>query len=81
MDEQFKLAIGIADSGFKFAVNGEYFGSFAYRTENPLKLMNGFKIQTGNGLHLAVTEVDHVNTGDGDCEGIDAFSNPDNYIE
>lgn len=81
MDEQFRLAIGITDTGFKFAINGENFGRFGYRTENPLPLLNGFKISAGNGLHLAITEVDHVVTGSTDCNGIETLSHPDNYIE
>jgi len=81
LDEQFTLAIGITDSGFKFAINGVFFGRFGYRSENPLPIMNGFKISTGNGMHLAITKVDHVATDSNDCDGIEGLSHPDNYIE
>lgn len=81
LDEQFKLAIGITDTGFKFAVNGEFFGRFGYRTENPLPLLNGLKFATGNGMHLAITEVDHIVTGTPDCDDIVTMSHADNVID
>lgn len=81
IDEQFRLAIGITDTGFKFAINGELFGRFGYRTENPLPLMNGFKLTTGNGMHLDVTEVDHIVTDTSDCDDIVRMSHPENYID
>ncbi|KAG4079430.1 hypothetical protein HA402_015680 [Bradysia odoriphaga] len=81
VDEQFKLAIGITDTGFKFAINGEFFARFGYRTDNPLPFMNGFKISTGNGMHLAITEVDHVVTDTIDCDDIVKMSHPDNEID
>lgn len=81
LDEQFKLAIGITESGFKFSINGQYFGRFGYRTENPLPIMNGFKATAANGMHLAITEVDHIVTNSPDCDDIDTLSHPDNYVQ
>jgi hypothetical protein len=77
MDQQFKLAIALTDNEFRFAVNGEFFTTFTYRTDRLLDIMNGFKISCGNGLQLEVTGVDHLNMGQPDCEGFETYSDPE----
>lgn len=80
IDEQFKLAIGFTETEFKFAVNGTIFGSFEYRSPNQLDKLNGLKIAGGNGLHMEVTSVDHINSGSVDCEGFETYSHPDVHM-
>ncbi len=81
IDEQFRLAIGLTDKEFKFAINGEFFARFGYRTANPLVSLNGFKLGTANGMHIAVTEVNHVVTDTMNCDDIVSMSHPDYDIE
>ncbi|XP_053681766.1 32 kDa beta-galactoside-binding lectin lec-3-like [Sabethes cyaneus] len=77
LDQQFKLAIGMTENEFKFAVNGSYFESYAYRNINQLDILNGFKVQCSNGMQLEVTNVDHMNMGVPDCEGFESYSHPE----
>lgn len=77
IDQQFKLAIAMTPSCFKFAVDGTYFCSFNYRTPNQLDCLNGFKLLSYNGLTVQVTTVDHLNTGNPDCEDFESYSHPD----
>ncbi|GAB0099225.1 Galectin [Sergentomyia squamirostris] len=77
IDQQFKLAFAFTSSEFRFAINGDLFGQFSYRSANVLDVMNGFKISVGNGLQLEVTGVDHMNMGSPDCEGFETYSHPD----
>ncbi|XP_059612519.1 32 kDa beta-galactoside-binding lectin lec-3 [Phlebotomus argentipes] len=77
IEQQFKLAIAFTTEDFRFAVDGNYFGQFAYRSANVLDHLNGFKINVGNGLQLDITGVDHMNMGIPDCEGFEAYSHPD----
>uniref|UniRef100_A0A1B0CFH5 Galectin n=1 Tax=Lutzomyia longipalpis TaxID=7200 RepID=A0A1B0CFH5_LUTLO len=80
IDQQFKLAIGFTPSEFRFAVNGNYFGKFTYRSSNLLDRLNGFKVSVGNGLQLEITSVDHMNMGILDCSGFEEYSRPDVII-
>lgn len=77
LDQQFKFAIGLTESEFKFAVNGSYFESYAYRNVNQLDILNGFKVQCINGMQLEITNVDHMNMGVPDCEGFESYSHPE----
>ncbi|XP_058128053.1 galectin-4-like [Anopheles ziemanni] len=77
IDQQFKLAIGLAEQEFKFAVNGSIFETYTYKTHRQLEVMNGFRIECTNGLQLEVTAVDHYFTGLPDCAGFEEFSHPD----
>uniref|UniRef100_A0A1L8DQD9 Galectin n=1 Tax=Nyssomyia neivai TaxID=330878 RepID=A0A1L8DQD9_9DIPT len=80
IDQQFKLAIAFTMDDFRFAVNGNYFGKFTYRSTNVLDHLNGFKISVGNGLQLEITGVDHMNMGIPNCDGFEAYSHPDVLI-
>lgn len=80
IDQQFKLAIAFTETEFKFAVNGQLFGSFQYRSPNQLAVLNGFKTYCGNGMQLEVTGVDHMNMGFPDCEAFETYSDPDTQI-
>ncbi|XP_055617698.1 32 kDa beta-galactoside-binding lectin lec-3 [Toxorhynchites rutilus septentrionalis] len=80
LDQQFKLAIGLTESEFKFSVNGSVFGAYAYRNVNQLNILNGFKVQCTNGMQLEVTNVDHINIGVPDCEGFESYSHPEVII-
>ncbi|XP_058442756.1 32 kDa beta-galactoside-binding lectin [Malaya genurostris] len=77
LDQQFKLAIALTESEFKFAVNGSYFEAYAYQDANQLDTLNGFKVQCSNGMQLEVTNVDHMNMGVPDCEGFESYSHPE----
>uniref|UniRef100_A0A1Q3FNQ5 Galectin n=1 Tax=Culex tarsalis TaxID=7177 RepID=A0A1Q3FNQ5_CULTA len=77
LDQQFKLAIALTESEFKFAVNGSVFESYAYRNANLLNVLNGFKVQCANGMQLEITNVDHMNMGVSDCEGFESYSHPE----
>ncbi|KAL9694866.1 hypothetical protein quinque_014151 [Culex quinquefasciatus] len=77
LDQQFKLAIALTESEFKFAVNGSVFESYAYRNANLLNVLNGFKVQCSNGMQLEITNVDHMNMGVPDCEGFESYSHPE----
>lgn len=43
--------------------------------------MNGFKVSTAHGMHVAITEVNHIVTDTVDCDDIVAMSHPDHDIE
>uniref|UniRef100_A0A182J2F2 Galectin n=1 Tax=Anopheles atroparvus TaxID=41427 RepID=A0A182J2F2_ANOAO len=77
IDQQFKLAIGLAEQEFKFAVNGSFFETYTYKTHRLLEVLNGFHIECTNGLQLEVTSVDHYFTGLPDCAGFEEYSHPD----
>lgn len=80
IDEQFKLAIAFGAHEFKFAVNGNPFGKFDYRSAQQLTKLNGLKIMAARGMHLEITGVDHVQTGEPDCGDWQTFSHPDVQI-
>jgi Galactoside-binding lectin len=80
MDQQFKLAIALTNNEFRFAVNGQIFTVFKYRSERLLDVMNGFKVSCGNGLQLEVTGVDHMNMGQPECEGFETYSDPEIHL-
>ena len=75
IDAEFKLAIGFAENQFVFAINGELFCSFNYRSENVLSRLNGMQLFTHKGLHLEIKSVDHIYTGFPDCNGFEIYSN------
>lgn len=78
IDEQFKLAIAFTQNGFKFAVNGRGFGStFGYRSNVQVGRLNGLKITSSKGMHMEVTGVDHMHTGDPECTDFEAYSHPE----
>uniref|UniRef100_A0A182Q817 Galectin n=1 Tax=Anopheles farauti TaxID=69004 RepID=A0A182Q817_9DIPT len=77
IDQQFKLAIGLAEQEFKFAVNGSRFETYTYKTHRQLDVLNGFRIECQNGLQLEVTAVDHYYSGLPDCAGFEEYSHPD----
>lgn len=70
------MAIGFTENEFKFAVNGNFFGTFEYRSTNQLDKLNGLKISGANGLHMEITSVDHMNVGFIDCDGFETYSQP-----
>lgn len=76
IDQQFKLAIGITETSFKFGVNGEFFTEFFFRSPNVRERMNGFTVAGGNGMKLDIRSVDHMNMGIMDCEGFESYSDP-----
>lgn len=75
-EQQFKLAIALTDKEFKFAVDGEYFAAFAYRTPNVLERLNGLKISTSYGMYMEVNSVDHLEADTDDCHGFETYSHP-----
>uniref|UniRef100_A0A182K9X4 Galectin n=1 Tax=Anopheles christyi TaxID=43041 RepID=A0A182K9X4_9DIPT len=77
MDQQFKLAIGLAEQEFKFAINGSKFETYTYKTHRQLDVLNGFRIECTNGLQLEVTAVDHYYSGVPNCAGFEEYSHPD----
>uniref|UniRef100_A0A182HMY2 Galectin n=2 Tax=Anopheles arabiensis TaxID=7173 RepID=A0A182HMY2_ANOAR len=77
IDQQFKLAIGLAEQEFKFAVNGSRFETYAYRAPRQLDVLNGFRIECTGGLQLEVTAVDHYYSGVPSCAGFEEYSDPD----
>ncbi|ETN61127.1 galectin [Anopheles darlingi] len=76
IDQQFTLAIGLAEQEFKFAINGSQFETYAYKAHRQLDTLNGFRVQCTNGLQLEVTAVDHYHSGSPDCAGYEEYSNP-----
>ncbi|XP_013097256.1 32 kDa beta-galactoside-binding lectin isoform X2 [Stomoxys calcitrans] len=73
-NQQFKLAIAFTESEFLTAVDGYNFCSYAYRTPNILQKLVGFKIACTKGLHMHVTGVDHVQTGNSLCRGFEELT-------
>lgn len=81
VDQMFKIAIAITETSFNVAVDGEQLFSYAYRYSNAfLDTLMGLKFQTGNGMHLEVQGIDHMNMGMSDCEGYETYSHPDVQI-
>lgn len=80
IDEQFKLAIAFCAHEFMFAINGKPFGKFDYRSSQQLSKLNGLKITGGRGMHLEITGVDHVQSGDPECGDWHTYSHPDVQI-
>lgn len=80
IDQEFKLAFGLTKTKFKFAIDGNYIGSFTYRQKNLLDVLNGFKIHGRSGLSVDVTSVDHLNMGDSKCKNFEIYSDPNNQI-
>lgn len=78
-DQQFRLAIGFTEKSFVFAVNGKHFTSFGYRSSDLLDMLNGFKIKGIHGMYVQVSSVDHLQIGNADCDGFEAYSDP-NYV-
>lgn len=76
VDQQFKLAIALTEKEFRFAVDGEYFASFSYRTPNVLERLNGLKISTSYGMYMEVNSVDHTEMDTDDCYGFESYSHP-----
>lgn len=77
IDQQFKLAIALTPKEFRFAVDGVYFTSFAYRSGHGIDKLNGFKVGTSNGLYLEITSVDHLQMDSSNCDGFEEYSHPD----
>ncbi|XP_049287736.1 uncharacterized protein LOC125766115 isoform X1 [Anopheles funestus] len=77
IDQQFKLAIGLAEQEFKFAINGSKFETYTYKNNRQLDVLNGFRIECTNGLQLEVTAVDHYYSGVPNCDGFEEYSDPD----
>ncbi|XP_041764415.1 uncharacterized protein LOC121589509 [Anopheles merus] len=77
IDQQFKLAIGLAEQEFRFAINGSRFETYAYRAPRQLDVLNGFRIECTGGLQLEVTAVDHYYSGVPSCAGFEEYSDPD----
>lgn len=77
LDQQFKLAIALTETEFRFAVNGEYFTSFSYRTPNLLEKLIGFKVTVRYGMHIEINSVDHIQLDDENCDEFISYSSPD----
>lgn len=77
LEQQFKLAIALTPKEFRFAVDGVYFASFAYRSGHGVDKLNGFKMGTSHGLYLEITSVDHMQMDSSDCDGFEEYSHPD----
>lgn len=77
---QFMLAIAFTEHKFLFALDGNPFCTYAYRTQNALANLAGFKITCLNGLKMHVTQVDHVQMGDVTCKGFESYSEYGNEI-
>lgn len=81
IDQMFKMAIAFTESSFEVSVDGEKLFSYRYRTSNSfLDTLMGLKFQVGNGMHLEVQGIDHMNMGMSDCEGYETYSHPDVQI-
>lgn len=74
VNTQFKIAIGLTDSEFKFAVNGKVFASFRYRSSNQLSKLSGLKARGEDGIRVQITSLDHITTGHSDCKGFEVYS-------
>uniref|UniRef100_A0A182PG95 Galectin n=1 Tax=Anopheles epiroticus TaxID=199890 RepID=A0A182PG95_9DIPT len=77
IDQQFKLAIGLAEQEFLFAVNGSRFETYGYKAPRQLDVLHGFRIECTGGLQLEVTAVDHYYSGVPNCAGFEEYSDPD----
>lgn len=81
MEQMFKMAIGITETSFEVAVDGEKLFSFPYRYSNAfLDTLMGLKFIGENGLTLEVQGIDHMNMGMSDCDGYESYSHPDVQI-
>lgn len=77
----FKMAIAFTENAFRVAVNGNHYFTYNYRVSNSfLDTLSGIKMHPSNGLQLEIQGVDHFNTGTTDCEGFEAFSQPDAQV-
>jgi len=82
LGQMFKMSIGITETAFNVAVDGERLLSYGYRQSNSLlDTLMGIKFQNGNGLELEVQSIDHMNMGMSDCEGFETYSHPDVLIQ
>ncbi|XP_053678506.1 32 kDa beta-galactoside-binding lectin lec-3-like isoform X1 [Anopheles nili] len=77
IEQQFKLAILLAEKEFKFAINGRMFETYTYKTPRQLDVLNGFHIECVNGLQLEVTAVDHCYSDLPELARFEDLSRPD----
>jgi hypothetical protein len=89
INKEFQMAIALAASCFKVAVDGKHLLTYDFKTtkqqlpraftgHHPIfEKITGFKMFALNGMTLCVTKVDHVPTKES-CEFYEIFSNP-NY--
>lgn len=80
IDQQFKLAIALSDKDFRFAIDGQFYSTFAFRPPTVLDKLNGFKISTSYGMFIEITSVDHLTLDSDDCDDFASYSNPDVII-
>lgn len=70
----------MAPKEFRFAVDGVFFASFAYRSDYGIEKLNGFKMGTSFGLMMDITSVDHVQL-EAECHGFEDYSHPETEIQ
>lgn len=81
IDQHFKMAIAFTETSVNVAVDGEKLFSYAYRYSNSfLDTLMGVKFIDGNGTHIEVQGIDHMNMGMSDCLGFESYSHPDVQI-
>lgn len=62
VNEQFQLAIVLADGEFRFAVNGRPFASYRFRADRLLGRLGGLKIEGKEGVRVQIIGIDHIAT-------------------
>lgn len=75
MNQMFKMVIGISETSFDLAVNGDAILSYSYRYDIAfLDTLMGPQIEIENGLMLDVVGIDHQNVGLEDECGFQSYS-------
>jgi len=84
LNQLFKIALAFSEGDFKVAVNGQYLMSFPFDhidlEENGLwDILTGFQIKAGSNLNVNVSQVEHIQANNRDCDGFENYSNFNAY--
>lgn len=80
INQPFKIGIAICQNEFKIAVNGQKLLSLSYDSivleqgQSLWDILTGFKIKTAMDLNVQVTQVEHIQMGDSNCNGFENYS-------
>lgn len=80
MNQPFKIAFAFTNSEVKVAVLGYPFMSFAFDHfeledgESLWDILTGFQVKAASDLDVKVTNVEHVQASNGDCDGFENYS-------
>ncbi|CRK90519.1 CLUMA_CG004146, isoform A [Clunio marinus] len=85
INKPFKISAAFTDSDLKIATNGQYVMSFSLKQielgddQTIWEILTGFQIKAGEDIKIQITQVEHVETEDKDCQGFESCSVPNIY--